>query len=339
MTYQLRPLTLGEILDRTAELYRTHFLLFAGISAIFATVMLAIQLLYLRSLVMLGYPNLMAHWTWGTAVAAVLEALVILLLAGLSIVANNRAVAWVYLDQPASIGEAARGVFPRLGRYLGLMSNIAFRAWTPLAVIYVAFFAVMFSMLPHDFMTNPAAMQNSINNNPASILSFGVAMLVLAPLFLVATAYGIFMSLRYSLSVPACVVEELTARQAIRRSVQLSKGSRGGIFVLALLVGAIKMLLGYLFGFPILALALKHPGQPLPMHWLVVQQLGVYLSNLLIGPVYAIGLTLFYYDQRIRKEGFDIEWMMHAAGLAAPLALESAAPDQHAISPAQTHGG
>ena len=35
----------------------------------------------------------------------------------------------------------------------------------------------------------------------------------------------------------------------------------------------------------------------------------------MIGPIYSIGLTLFYYDQRIRKEGYDIEWMMQAAGL------------------------
>jgi hypothetical protein len=41
----------------------------------------------------------------------------------------------------------------------------------------------------------------------------------------------------------------------------------------------------------------------------------VFFSNVLIGPIYAIGLTLFYYDQRIRKEGYDIEWMMQAAGL------------------------
>ena len=58
MNNQLRPMVLGEILDRTAELYRTHFLLFAGISAIFAGIMLAVQLLYLRSLVLLGYPQL-----------------------------------------------------------------------------------------------------------------------------------------------------------------------------------------------------------------------------------------------------------------------------------------
>jgi hypothetical protein len=40
-------------------------------------------------------------------------------------------------------------------------------------------------------------------------------------------------------------------------------------------------------------------------------------------PVYGIALTLFYFDQRIRKEGFDIEWMMQKAGMvqASPAAL------------------
>ncbi len=35
-------------------------------------------------------------------------------------------------------------------------------------------------------------------------------------------------------------------------------------------------------------------------------------------PVYGISLLLFYYDQRIRQEAFDIEWMMMRAGLIAP---------------------
>jgi hypothetical protein len=32
-------------------------------------------------------------------------------------------------------------------------------------------------------------------------------------------------------------------------------------------------------------------------------------------PIYSIALTLIYYDQRIRKEGYDIERMMEAAGM------------------------
>jgi uncharacterized membrane protein len=327
MKYQLRPLSLGEILDRTAELYRTHFLLFAGISSTFAAVMLLIQLIYLRSLVLLGYPNLMARWQWSTAAAAVVEALAILLLAGLSIVANNRAVAWVYLDQPATIREAARSVFPRMGRYLWLMTQTFLRAWSPLAILYIAFFAIIFSALPHDFMTNPAAVQNSARHNPAALIGAGLSMLVLAPLFLLAAIYGVWMTLRYSLAVPACVVEEMPAGKALARSIALSKDSRGRIFVLGLLVYLIRLLLGVVFGFPIIALAVKHPGQPLPMLWLTVQQIGVFFTNALIGPIYAIGLTLFYYDQRIRKEGYDIEWMMQAAGLAPASGLPS---PQHA---------
>jgi len=324
MNSQLRPMALGEILDRTAELYRNHFLLFVGISSIFAGIMLAVQLLYVRSLVLLGYPNMMAHFQWGTASGAVFEALVILMLAGLSIAANNRAVAWVYLDKPASIRAAAKSVLPRLRTYLWLMTITGFRAWAPFAALYVVFIAVAFTVLPHDFMTNPMAMQGAAQRNPGAIMAAGLGMLVLSPFLILATLHGVWMSLRYSLAVPACVVEELRATSAIKRSIQLSLGSRGRIFVLGLLVYAVRMLLGILFGFPLIALAVKHPGHPLPVGWLMFQQVGVFVSSSLIGPIYSIGLTLFYYDQRIRKEGFDIEWMMHAAGLSPQPELPAA---------------
>ena len=45
MESNLRPMTLGEILDRTAQLYRTNFLLFAGIFAVYAGVVLVLSLL------------------------------------------------------------------------------------------------------------------------------------------------------------------------------------------------------------------------------------------------------------------------------------------------------
>jgi hypothetical protein len=321
MNTQLRPMALGEILDRTAELYRTHFLLFAGISSIFAVVMLAVQLLYLRSLVLLGYPNIMAHFQWSTAVIAVVEALVVLMLAGLSIAANNRAVAWVYLDKPATIRAAAKSVLPRLRTYLWLMTTTAFRAWTPFAVLYIAFIGIAFAVLPHGFMTNPTAAQSAAQQSPGAIVAAGLGMLVLLPFFALAFVYGVWMSLRYSLAVPACVVEELRATPAIKRSIELSEGSRGRIFVLGLLVYAVRTLLGILFGFPMIALALKHPGQPLPLPWMVLAQIGSFVTSALIGPIYSTGLTLFYYDQRIRKEGFDIDWMMQAAGLSSQTEL------------------
>ncbi len=309
-------MALGEILDRTAELYRSNFLLFAGVSSIFAVIMLGIQLLYLRSMTVLGNGNMVPTLRLGTASAAVVQSLAILLLAGLSIAANNRAMAWVYMDQPATISSAVQSVLPRLRRYLWLMTNVAFRAWGPLAALYIALFAIIFAALPHDFMTNPAAIHTAPSHNPAALVGVLVSFLVLIPLFLVALIYGTWMSLRYSLSVPASVVEDLPTGSAIKRSVELSKGSLGRIFVLGLLVYAVRLLLGILFGFPIIALAFMHPGQPLPMGWMIFSEIGQFFNNAFIGPIYAIGLTLFYYDQRIRREGFDIERMMRAAGLA-----------------------
>jgi hypothetical protein len=324
MTTQLRPMSLGEILDRTAELYRNHFLLFAGIAAIFSGAMLLMQMLHLGGLTLLGYPNVPPRLEWAFASAGVPEALAIILLAGLSIAANNRAVAWVYLNETATIRQAVRSIFPRLRRYLWLMTITCFRAWTPLAVLYVAFFAAILSYLPRGWMTNPGVLQNSQLHNPSSLLAFGLAMLILSPLFLGAVVYGTFMSLRYSLAVPACVVEELPATEAIKRSIELSKGSRGRILVLGILVYAVRMLLGILFGFPLLIFGFKHPGHPLPLALLAVQQLTVFFVGTLIGPIYSTGLTLFYYDQRIRKEGFDIERMMQAAGLTVHFELPAA---------------
>ena len=313
MSTQLRPLSLGEILDRTAELYRNHFLLFAGIAAIFSGAMLFLQMLHLGILELMGFREVSAQLSWGTGAVAVLEGLVLLMLAGVAVAANNRAVAWVHLGERATIRGATNSILPRLRRYLWLMLITWFRAWSPLSIVYVAFFVVVATVMPGGFPSNPGVSQNQ---DPAVFLRFGLFMLILAPLFLVTSVYGILMALRYSLAMPACVVEDLPAGAALRRSVELSKGSRGRVFVLGLLVGAVKLLLGTILGLPFLAFTFKHPGHALPMGLLAMQQLAGFAVNTLIGPIYATGLTLFYYDQRIRKEGFDIEWMMQAAGLS-----------------------
>jgi hypothetical protein len=44
-------------------------------------------------------------------------------------------------------------------------------------------------------------------------------------------------------------------------------------------------------------------------------------TTLVFTPYGSIVLTLLYYDQRMRREGFDVERMMHAAGLDESPAL------------------
>jgi len=76
-----------------------------------------------------------------------------------------------------------------------------------------------------------------------------------------------------------------------------------------------------------------------PVWMQIAQQVVGFFTNSFIGPMYATGLTLFYYDQRVRKEGFDIEWMMEAAGMNAPVPVPeappgAAPPDSNAEEPA-----
>jgi len=326
MENSLRPMTLGELLDRTAELYRTHFQLFAGISALFATAMLFTQLLQLGTMKLIGYPNIPADRQWIYAVSLVAEVLVYVLVAGLIISAFNRVVAWIHLAEPVTIHAAVASIRSRWQRYIWLMTVTSFRAWAPLAILYVVLFGILVTALPKGALLNPQLMQQGAPPDPQTLITAGISLLVLLPLLLVAFIYGVFMWLRYSLAMPACVVENLTARQAIGRGIELSKGSRGRIFVLWLMVYAIRMLIGILMAIPIVFFTFKHLGQQMPLGMIFFTALGGFVTNTLIGPIYSTGLTLFYYDLRIRKEGFDIEWMMRAAGLTPQPELPTAVP-------------
>lgn len=64
METSLRPLTVSEILDRTAQLYRSNFLLFAGISAVYAGLLLVLSLLQigLQELIRLEHMAKQLQW-------------------------------------------------------------------------------------------------------------------------------------------------------------------------------------------------------------------------------------------------------------------------------------
>lgn len=318
MQTTLRPLTLGEILDRTAQLYRTNFLLFAGISSVYAGVLLILGLGQIGVEEFLRMEHMTRQVIWVSMVGALAMTPIVIIVGGLAVAANNRAVAWVHLGQPATIRGAYASIVPRLGRYLWLMTITTFILWVPFVVVYAGFIIFTFVYLkPTGIMTQP-----TIQKDPQTLLVFVAVAGIFGVLVLAAFVYAIIMGLRYSLAVPSCVIEDLPARESIRRSIDLSKGARGRIFLLGLLVLAVQMGLGLITQMFFVIAAFKHHGQ-LPGAIRALQQVIAFFTNSFVGPIYATGFTLFYYDQRVRKEGFDIEWMMHAAGLTAlPLAAE-----------------
>ena len=318
MESNLRPLTLGEILDRTAQLYRTNFLLFAGIASVYAGVALLIGLFQIGAEELLRVLHMSEYLSWVTVGWAILSLPLIFIFAGAAIAANNRAVSWVHLGQPATIRGAYSSILSRLGRYMWLMTIVAFVIYTPFVLISGGYFGGILYLRPWG--------AKGASAGPQAVAAILLLSAVFAVLVLAWIVYAVLMGLRYSLAVPACVVEDIKARKAIRRSIELSKGSRGRIFLLGLLIVVIQIGLVVLAQVFFIVAAVKSHGV-LPLWVRVLQQFVGFLTNSFIGPMYATGLTLFYYDQRIRKEGYDIEWMMQAAGLTPPEAAAESVPN------------
>jgi hypothetical protein len=106
----------------------------------------------------------------------------------------------------------------------------------------------------------------------------------------------------------------------------LSYGTKGRIFVLFLLGMVLSWLLylGVTLPLTIILSLLLSTGDP--QHQQAAGMAIIFISygvsftvQAFVRPVYGIALVLFYYDQRIRMEGFDIEWMMQQAGMVAAL--------------------
>jgi uncharacterized membrane protein len=335
METSLRPLTLGEILDRTAQLYRSHFWLFSGIASVYSGALLLLNLLAIGVQQWLSSQHLQPNVTnryllLAGGMGLVLQMFVMFAVGGLAVAANNRAVAWVHLGEPATIRRAWASIMPKAGRYLWLMTIIWFVLWFPMALAYGGYIAALFRWVGAGSIKMLSGGSGTPPNQQAALMFLLVTM-AFGLVFLLASAWAIVMGLRYALAIAACVVENLPARPAIRRSIVLSKGARGRIFVLGLLVAVIQIGLVLITQLLFIVLTLKQHGQLAPGAR-IAQQLVAFVTNTFIGPIYATGLTLFYYDQRVRKEGYDIEWMMQAAGLTLPASVDS--PELTAAPPA-----
>jgi hypothetical protein len=330
MNEPLRPLTLGEILDRTAQLYRSRFLLFLGISVIPTVVLLA--LICPAGLVVAWWSAagagsvseqagyiLVAVFAIGVALVALP---VYLAATALAMAAMSHAVSRVHLGQTTTIRDAYKSVWRQGWRYIwlsileGLLIGVApLAVWTVLVIIGAVLAA----------LAQKAGME--------SIAGGALFVLVVVLVAVALIGYVIWVLLRLSLAFPACVIEQIRAWSAVKRSSLLSTGTKGRIFVLYLLVAALSWLLSMGITLPltiILSLFFSsgdpQRAQAAGLVMLFIVYGASFAVQALVRPVYGIALVLFYYDQRIRQEGFDIEWMMQQAGMvtASPPAPQAA---------------
>jgi len=258
MTTALRPLSTGELLDRTFSLYRSHFGLFVGIFALPHLIVLGVQFLQLAS--QWSYarvPNVLASVVWFFAIAFVR-----LVMAAASQAAAVIAVSDLHLDHPASVMDSFLRVKGHLLGVIGISCIV------------------------------------------------GVSIIAGALAFLVP---GILVAIIWSLSVPAKVLENKGWLAAMSRSVDLTKGDWGRIFVVGLLVVVLSYGVRMLLQAPILVaiyMSAKAGLRNAVLGWQIASLVAAFIGESLVGAVGTIAFSLVYYDERVRKEAFDLQLMM-----------------------------
>jgi hypothetical protein len=296
MITPLRPMSTGEILDRTFNLYRNNFVLFAGIAVLPPALMLVVNLIQAGFMATPAHPKpLVTGFAAAAVIAAVLAGIAYLVGISVAHAATVFAVSAVHLERTTTIGESYGRVKGRYGRVVWVIFQAALRSFGPSMLLIIVVAAIAMPLLIKG------------GGGAAGVLAGIVIFLAI----MAAAVLGLVLYLRYSLAVPACVLEDIPASAAIKRSVALSAGSRGKIFVIYFLMGLINYIILVVFMIPaaILAVAVAK-GSPAVTS--LFTSLATFLAGALAGPIATIALSLVYFDQRVRKEAFDLQLMMAA---------------------------
>lgn len=311
MKLELRPLSAGEILDRTFQLFRARLGVFVGIAtlgALIRTAGSALQTFSLRSLTTHGHARaITAIWS---AVSSIVSVATALLAYSLVFAAITAVVMGLHFGKSTGVFEAYREIWSRWFRFVRLSISLGFLSSWPVLVVF-AFLVASIALAPH----------SSTQSAPLIIGVFGLTGLGM----LVAVPVCIWLLCRYGLAWAACVVEDMKVWQSLKRSVSLSKGFRWRIFLLFLLVYVVEMILAVSLMAPTYVFIIRAHG-----HYsvgMLAYQLAIgFVATALISPLYGIGLTVIYLDARIRKEGYDIELSMQQAATVSVLPADPTDP-------------
>jgi len=269
MSPDLRPLSLGELLDRVFFLYRRNFILFAGIAALPNLLLVAMQLAGVgltRGKVLMGpletIPWTLAVYAVSLGVTAAAQGATVI------------AVSHLHLGETTSIAQS----------FAGIKGRIFY-----LALIMIGYW-----------------------------IGIGVG-------FLLLIVPGIILALMWALTIPVAVIEDTGLRDSVSRSAQLTKGHRGRVFVIGLLFLVLFYAVFMVWEIPIIAvvgfMARSHRVVGLPLWSQIAIIAGTFISQCLVSPLMTIGFSLMYYDERVRKEAFDLQHMMSTLDSTPPSIL------------------
>jgi hypothetical protein len=284
----LRPLGVGDVLDKTFNVYRTRPLVFIGLSALWYLLFFLIFIVLIvvafagtfatiasqasRTTTPTVTPDLFA----GAIVSVIVFVLVAVVVAILIFSAQSASLVYAgsarYLGRNVTIGEAFRaGV------------SATFRLFIAALLVFFAIVGVWAVLFIIAALTN-------------QFIAFGLA-------FLVAIVATFYLGASWLVAPVVVVLEKMGPIAALGRAWRLSEGHRWRIVGIQVLLLILNLILSILIG-SIFAVG-GQSNQPGIGN--VVQSLVNLASTIIWAPVEWIAFTVLYYDLRVRKEAFDLQ--------------------------------
>jgi hypothetical protein len=283
MDFTLRPMSTSEVLDRMFYLYKKNFVLFAGIAILPAALSLILRLSVIAAGGGVTSPQTFTPDTALVAGGARFLDLLVLSIGGtVAAAATAYALSMVHLNKTTSIGDSLKNVMPYFGRLMAVVFSVTLR------VIGIGVLTIVPFLIP-------------VIGVPIGVIGAVVGIYFIVHLYA-----------RYSLAIPACVLEKVPSAQALERSSFLTKGRTGRIWLVFLLTGIINFALGAAIAFPITLTGAVITHGRLTVGLVIVAQIAQFLASTLAGPIATVSIALLYYDERVRKEAFDLQYLMTA---------------------------
>lgn len=303
-------MSFGQIFDRTYRLMRDNLRLFMGIAAVPCVAILVVFGIVFGFMAFEIIPQISHNDATPPGIPLLFMAVLICVylifpfIYALYMPAASYAATLADIGVATTFREAYSVAWRRYGRHLWLMILGTLYMLAP--VVACAVVIGLGALLLH------FAMGSSSGDNSALML---IPLAVL--LYIAALVCSILMLLRISLAYPACVVEKLTAWNSLKRSIRLTKGAMGRIFLMLLVVYAFTYLVSlvcmavlcFVGALVALVAILAHVAVGSVAFYILIglAVLG-YLLTLVVSCLFSYAafttaLAILYYDQRLRKDG------------------------------------
>ncbi len=323
---ELRPRNVLDLLDAAVRLYRQHFALLLGISAV---VLVPFGLTYTvgEFYITLAIPqptpgemptSPITDWTaFYIGIVAVGVSLLIAWVAGpLSQGALALAISELYLGGRISTGASYRRALPYWLSLLGV------------AII----FGLLVSAAPALGATLGGMLGVTVGAYAGEMAGLATGLIAVLLGLLIGTPLALLFATWFVFYEQVMVIEGVRGIESLRRSRQLVLGHGWHVFGALALTTIGIFLASIIIAGPasIATLVVRQIEPALLPHVKLLAQCIQQAVNILTGPIFMIVQTLVYYDLRIRKEGFDLQ-MMAAALRGEPI---TASASEEALPPA-----